>query len=147
VPYFIYSQEELHPKYSTPTVREIFDFIKPVFQELYVQHECLVMMLIYIERLMRVTGVQITLENWRPIVYSALLIASKVWEDICISNIDFTWVYPCYPISSTNTLESLFANSLHWCLYISPEEYSDYYFYLKSFNHSFEKKRVNMLNN
>ena len=43
-------------------------------------------------------------------MYTALLIASKMWEDLGIGNIDFMEVYPYYPLKSINYLERFFAD-------------------------------------
>ncbi|CAG9334290.1 unnamed protein product [Blepharisma stoltei] len=131
LPFFGFFQKEIKPEFPVPTVLQIFDFIKPTFENLFVQHECVVMMLIYVERLITEGGVQLSSTNWRPIVYTGLLLSSKIWEDICVLNIDFANLYPYYTIRSTNLLEMNFASALGWRLFISPEQYSKYYFHLK----------------
>lgn len=131
MPFFSFFQKEIKPEFPVPTVLQIFEFIKPAFETLFVQHECVVMMLIYVERLIIEGGVQLSSLNWRPIIYTGLLLASKIWEDISVLNIDFVGMYPFYTIRSMNLLEANFASALNWKLFISPEQYSNYYFRLK----------------
>lgn len=132
-----FSTELLEPEFTVPTIREIFEFIKPVFSKLYLQHECLVMMLIYIERLMYEGEIDIRPENWRPIVFSSLLISSKVLEDVCLTVSDFYSIYHIYSHRSISALERLFTQTLNWKLFISPEQYSHYYFHLKSMSRDY----------
>jgi hypothetical protein len=45
-------------------------------------NEVCLMSLIFIEKLLKVGNVQLLTINWKPICYTALLIAAKYWEDI-----------------------------------------------------------------
>lgn len=130
-PVFTFSQIFLERKLRIPSVREIFDFIKPVFEKLTVQKECLLMMLIYIDRLTANYDVKLRMENWRPLLYIALLLASKIIEDRRVLNIDFVMVYTNFSLKATNFLEIQFAQFLEWSLFVCPEQYSNYYRHLK----------------
>jgi hypothetical protein len=43
-------------------------------------------MLIYLDKITCDSQLRLSNENWRPVVYTALLLASKVWEDVNSSN-------------------------------------------------------------
>jgi hypothetical protein len=88
-------------------------------------------MLIYVERLMKEGQMKLSGLNWRPVVYTAMLLSSKCWEDINSYNVDFSKAYKHYSLQAINKMESLFTDMIGWKLYISPELYSQYYFTLK----------------
>jgi Cyclin, N-terminal domain len=119
------------PEDRIPTFTKIAEFIKPIFDKLCIQNECLLMMLIYIERIITEGNLNLNKENWRPVVFTALLIAGKMLEDLTISNQDFASIYSFFSLSSVNSLERQFTTALGWKLYISPEQYSDYFFKLQ----------------
>ena len=96
------------------------------------------MMLIYIERAINLAGVKLNRGNWRPIIYTGLLLAGKMQEDLVVTNQDFATIYPFFSLHSTNSLERQFTSMLGWNLFISPEQYSNYFFKLTGMLHSHE---------
>ena len=56
-------------------------------------------------------------------------------EDLSITNQDFALIYPFFSLTSTNTLERTFTTALGWNLFISPDQYSDYFSKLQGMIH------------
>jgi hypothetical protein len=81
--------------------------------------ECIIVSLVYVERLMETAGVVLLVNNWRTILLCALLLASKVWQDLSSWNVEFSIVYPQYTLDAINRLERTFVQQLHFKLYIS----------------------------
>jgi hypothetical protein len=131
MPFFAYEQKNLVPETNFPTAGKISDFIRPIFDRLGIQNECLLMMLIYVDRIMYEEEISLNKENWRPIVYAALLLSGKMLEDLSIANNDFSMIYPFFSLVSTNFLEKQLTSSLHWNLFISQEQYGVYLHKLK----------------
>ncbi len=91
--------------------------------------ECSIICLIYVERLMSCAQLELRALNWRPIVYIAVLLASKFWEDINFWNIDFAERFPGrFPLQSINELENRFFALCQYNLFISFPYYLKYYF-------------------
>mmetsp|Transcript_28719 Transcript_28719/g.51104 ORF Transcript_28719/g.51104 Transcript_28719/m.51104 type:complete len:112 (+) Transcript_28719:482-817(+) len=88
-------------------------------------------MLIYVDRLMLMGEIVLRTTNWRPVLYTALLLATKIWEDLGCQNADFTTFYPLISLAALNRLEVLFTDSVDWRLFIDPETYVKYYYSLK----------------
>lgn len=65
-------------------------------------------MLIYIERVMTIGGVEIRLSNWKPLVFIGILLASKFWEDLNFWNVDFVGVGQSYTLEGINQMENEF---------------------------------------
>lgn len=61
---------------------EILKFISVILNTFQFSGEVCLLSLIFIERLLKKGKVQLLTINWRPIVYTAILIAAKYWEDI-----------------------------------------------------------------
>ena len=51
--------------------------------------ECIVISLIYLELLMSTSKIEIRNINWKPLLFTAILLASKFWEDINYWNVDY----------------------------------------------------------
>ena len=126
-----YHTERVREVYSRPNVQEVYDFVRNLFVKAELSSECSVVCLIYVERLMH-HGVLLLAENWRPIMLSGLLLASKVWQDLSSWNIEFATIYPRFPLNNINRLERTVLKLLRWDLYISASQYAKYYFALRS---------------
>ena len=73
--------------------------------------ECVVIGLIYLELIMLKGKIEIRDFNWKPLVFTATLLASKFWEDIIWYNVDFVDTLKIYSLKSINRLESEFFTS------------------------------------
>ena len=74
-----------------------------------------------------------------------MLLSGKMLEDLAISNQDFVSIYPYFSLSATNSLERQFTTVLGWNLFISPEQYSNYFFKLQGMIHAGEKDLLRRL--
>lgn len=90
--------------------------------------ECILIMLIYVERLMVIGGVEIRNLNWKPIIFIGTLLASKFWEDLNFWNVDFLGVGQSYTLEGINQLESQFLALCKYNLFVSASLYAKYYF-------------------
>mmetsp|Transcript_31453 Transcript_31453/g.61335 ORF Transcript_31453/g.61335 Transcript_31453/m.61335 type:complete len:249 (+) Transcript_31453:34-780(+) len=115
-----------------PPVRGIFDFLNKVFEVGQFNTECCVIMLVYMNRLIGVTGLPLTQSNWKPIAISALVLAQKVWDDTPLVNADFSILYPALGVQQINMLERRFLDVIEFKLSVSPSLYAQYYFELRS---------------
>lgn len=115
-----------------PTVKYIYSFLKQVFEVGQFNSECCVISLVYINRLIGVTGVPLTQSNWKPVSITALVLAQKVWDDTPLINADFSILYPALSVIEINFLERKFLGLLEFKLTVSPSLYAQYYFELRS---------------
>lgn len=115
-----------------PSVKSIYKFLKKVFEVGQFHPECCVISLVYINRLIGVTGVPLTQSNWKPISISALVLAQKVWDDTPLINADFSILYPALSVKEINYLERKYLGLLEFKLTVSPSLYAQYYFELRS---------------
>jgi hypothetical protein len=124
--------EAVDPDPQMPSEREIYDFMYRLFSRVQLSAECSIVCFIYVERLMERANVPLMTNTWRPVVLCALLLASKVWQDLSSWNVEFEQVYPRFKLEAINQLEHQFLSSIKWDLYISSQLYAKYYFALRS---------------
>jgi len=90
--------------------------------------------LIYIERLMVMTGFPVDHMNWRRITLISLILASKAWDDESFENSNFAEVFPAFPLADINKMERVFLDFTQYRLFITPADYAKYYFILKTYS-------------
>ena len=61
--------------------------------------------------------------NWKPLVFTAILLASKFWEDIIWFNVDFEENLDLFPLKSINRMESEFISLCDYNIYVSADKY------------------------
>ena len=67
-----------------PSLEDIETFYKEFYRRSQMEHDTIIMSLIYIERLIKRTegGIRPTPLNWRSMLFSCMILASKVWDDL-----------------------------------------------------------------
>ena len=132
-PFSLHSQQPAPLRIPTPTPGSVSALISHIFSHTQLNPECAIIALIYIERLASLPPHPlITAANHIPLLVTALLTASKVWDDNASFNVDFTSVFPLFSLQHLGRLERTFVSQLQWTLYISSSEYAKYYFALRS---------------
>lgn len=113
----------------------VMKLIDDIAHSLFFCKQVVVLSLVYIERFLEITRACLTAGNWRSLVIAAILVASKVGEDVhpwnadfeeCLVDIADIWYQP----SALYRLESLFLQRLNWRVFVTGETYAAYYFAL-----------------
>lgn len=65
-----------------PNEDDVFMFVNPICHKLKVKPESGVLALVYIERLISSTGLTLACFNWRKVVLSCVILATKVYEEV-----------------------------------------------------------------
>ncbi|GMF65856.1 unnamed protein product [Phytophthora lilii] len=117
-----------------PTLSEIGNFIKHVFSRAQMESECIIMSLVYVERLLKATSglLQLRGENWRRLVFCSMVMASKVWDDLSMTNADFSKIWPELSLKQINELELVYLSAVEYNVRVSAVSYAKYYFHLRS---------------
>ena len=93
-------------------------------------------MLAYIERIISFTDITLDNTNWRRVILSTLILASKVWEDQAVWNVDFCSVFPHVTAQDLGNLEKVLLRLLQFNVTLQAGTYTKYYFELRSFAES-----------
>ncbi len=117
-----------------PSLQTVTDFFTVVFSKSQLESDCIIMALIYCERLVKETKGRLCIryDNWRSILFACLVMASKVWDDLSMWNVDFSQVYPSFDLLRVNALELAMLDALKYVIRVSASEYAKYYFHLRS---------------
>lgn len=111
-----------------PIVEEIYSFLSSIFKAMNLNAECAIVCLVYIERLVVLTGVTLHATNWKRILLSTLILASKVWEDLAVWNADFLHLFRGLSVAHLNELEKYLLNYLQFNVTVKASLYVKYYF-------------------
>lgn len=114
-----------------PRVKKIYKFLASIFSTENLPAEVAILCLAYVERLISKTDVTLHASNWRRIVLSALILASKVWEDQAVWNVDFLSVFPSVDVRDLNLLEKNFLELIKYNVSLKGSTYAKYYFELR----------------
>ena len=117
-----------------PSNSEIEAFFRQIFEHSQLEGECIIMSLIYCEKLIKATKGKmcVSVYNWKSILFACLVMSSKVWDDLSMWNCDFSSVCPSFNLQRVNDLEIEMLNILQYQIRVSASEYAKYYFHLRS---------------
>jgi hypothetical protein len=101
--------------------------MRKIFDTMQLATECIIVSLIYLEKIMTTSSIEIRFSNWRPLLFTSILLSSKFWEDISFWNIDYAEALNFYPLKSINRMESEYVSLCDFHLYVSAELYANYY--------------------
>mmetsp|Transcript_22672 Transcript_22672/g.89691 ORF Transcript_22672/g.89691 Transcript_22672/m.89691 type:complete len:278 (+) Transcript_22672:50-883(+) len=137
--YFDIFDERIHPIANddpdltiAPETDAVYTFINTIFKTERLSAECAIMMLAYIERIRTSAKVTMDSTNWRRVLLSTLILASKVWEDQAVWNVDFLSVFPNVDVKDLGQLEKVLLRLIQYNVSLSASVYANYYFELRS---------------
>ena len=110
------------------------EFFRMVFRRGEMHVECVVTALVFIERLLKARRGYLCLgaDNWRPVVFSTMILASKVCDDESPLNADWCYVCSDFTIARINELETALLDAYDFNAVVTASEYANYYFNLRS---------------
>jgi len=127
------------PGHEIPNLQEIIVFYRDFYVRSQMEHDTIIMSLIYVERLIKETQIAPVPENWQSILFSCMVLASKVWDDLSMWNIDFSNVcgrggglLVVYTLPRINQLELALLKELNFNVKVPASEYAKYYFLIRS---------------
>lgn len=127
-----------------PSVQEVEEFFNRIFRKSQLESECIIMSLIYCERLIKETQgrLHIRYDNWKSILFACLVMASKVWDDLSMWNVDFSNICTSFDLERINTLELAVLDILNYRIVVPASEYAKYYFHLRSLMYRLGLKKI-----
>ena len=126
MPLFHFYFEKVQYEETITEVEDVMRFIRDIMDKMQLTTECIVIGLIYLEKIMLTGKIEIRDLNWKPLVFTAILLASKFWEDIIWYNVDFVDNLQMYSLKSVNRMESEFLSLCDYNIYVSAEAYEQY---------------------
>mmetsp|Transcript_43594 Transcript_43594/g.105713 ORF Transcript_43594/g.105713 Transcript_43594/m.105713 type:complete len:198 (-) Transcript_43594:74-667(-) len=123
-----------------PSLEEVIKFYEAFYKRSQMEHDTIITSLIYLERVIKLTDGVLTPdpENWHSLLFSCMVLASKVWDDLSMWNIDFSNVsantegLSSFTLRRINQLEIELLKVLRFDVKVPASEYAKYYFLLRS---------------
>ncbi|VDM61805.1 unnamed protein product [Angiostrongylus costaricensis] len=128
------TREALPPEVMTkdPDHRQIYRFVRTLFHSAQLTAECAIITLVYIERLLNYAEMDLCPSNWRRVVLGAIMLASKVWDDQAVWNVDYCQILRDTNVDDMNELERRFLECLDFNIEVPSSVYAKYYFDLRT---------------
>ncbi|XP_065191537.1 cyclin-Y-like protein 1 [Sycon ciliatum] len=134
--------EKLHPLTNDPVPgdydraipeqRHIYKFLKVLFSAAKLTAECAIITLVYLERLLHYAEIDLHPSNWKWIVLGSVLLASKVWDDQAVWNVDYCQILRDISVEDMNELERHLLELLQFNINVDSSVYAKYFFDLRS---------------
>merc|ERR1712107_818190 len=117
---------------AVPNKWDIFGFLRDVMVNFRLVPEVSVVTFNYMVRFSDSCGIAITPDNWQRLTITAMMLASKVWDDESFENVEFAQLCPLYTLEEINTFERIFLKSVEYNMSVKGSEYAKAYFLLRT---------------
>jgi hypothetical protein len=125
-----FEQDENMP--APPTAAQCENYISNICEFARLVDGVLVVASIYLSRLLaRTPELVLTSRNWESLLCTAILLASKIWDDLSLVNVDFASFLP-FSLQQINEWERRFLQGLEYRVSVSAQEYAEHLLALPS---------------
>jgi len=130
--------ETIHPlvtkvlECKKPETVIVEKYVKNIYKVGQLAPEALIMGVAYIERIVQNTPFRLYPFNWKRILLCSMILASKVWEDQAVWNVDFIETFPLTTPNDLGQMEKKILGLLGFDVALRASEYAKCYFELRA---------------
>jgi len=117
---------------NVPPVPLVEKYIRDVYKVGQLAPESLIMAVAYLDRICENVGFQLYAFNWRRIILANMILASKVWEDQAVWNVDFIEMFPSTTPHDLGQMEKKLLSMLSFDVSLKASQYATIYFDLRA---------------
>ncbi|KAJ1567641.1 hypothetical protein HK405_005287 [Cladochytrium tenue] len=129
--------ERLHPVSRhirfykrAPSPKDVLKYLECIFRAADLPGAVAVVAAVYLERMLERTGVSLHPGNWALALLGAVMLASKVWDDHAVWNVDFCQIFPDIDVTYLNELERWYLRSMGYNVSVKLSTYAQTFFEL-----------------
>ncbi|XP_059784267.1 cyclin-Y-like protein 1 isoform X1 [Balaenoptera ricei] len=128
------TREKLPEEYfeHDPEHKVIYRFVHTLCSAAQLTAESAVITWVYLERLLTYAEIDICPTNWKRIVLGAILLASELWGDDAVQNVDYSQILKDVTVEDMNKMARHFLELLQFNINVPFSVYVKYYFDLRS---------------
>lgn len=125
--------ELFNDEITVPDENSIYNYVKNLVVRGQLEYEVPIVSLVYLERLAAKSGIRLSPQNWKKIIFIVFVEASKVWDDESFENNSFALAFSNHTIQEINRIEAAFLTLIDYQLRVSSSEYAQAYFILRTY--------------
>ncbi|XP_057397358.1 retinoic acid receptor RXR-beta-like isoform X4 [Balaenoptera acutorostrata] len=115
-----------------PEHKFIYRFVHTLCSATQLTAESAVITLVYLERLLTYSEIDICPTNWKRIVLGAILLASRIWGDDAVWDVEHSQILKDVTVEDMNKMERHVLERLHFNINVPFSVYVKHYFDLRS---------------
>jgi len=124
---------------NVPPLVIVEKYCRDIFKIGQLAPESLIMSVAYLERIMQNSPFQMFAFNWRRIILACMILASKVWEDQAVWNVDFIDMFPSTTPHDLGLMEKKVLALVTFDVSLKASQYAQIYFDLRAQSSSAEE--------
>ncbi|XP_070273076.1 cyclin-Y-like protein 1 [Myotis yumanensis] len=114
-----------------PELKSVYRFVCTLFSAEHLTAECAIVTLIFMERLLDCSNIDISPINWRRILLGSALLAYEYWGKQALWGMDYCQlINNIIPVDDMNKIEIYFLRLIRFNIQITGRVYAKYYFEL-----------------
>lgn len=122
------------PMAAQPTFQQVYTFVHSLFKRAQIEPECCIASVQYLATFLAATpGLLMTRETWQRLVFTSMMISSKMHDDVSCSSSSFALcAHGDFNLRTLNAMEAFYLERLSFNLYLTADDYRRTYYALKS---------------